>query len=122
MADNKSILIVDDDPVYAKMIREWTKDTYQAFVVISGEQTLKFLTKRGVDMILLDYEMPQMSGTETLGHLREDDSTKDIPVTILSGTNDTATIEKIKALGTEGFLQKTIKKDELLDYLSSKLG
>ena len=73
-------------------------------------------------MILLDYEMPQMSGTETLGHLRENDSTKDIPVTILSGTNDEATIEKIKGLGTEGFLQKTIKKDELLDYLSSKLG
>ena len=122
MADNKSILIVDDDPVYAKMIREWTKDTYQAFVVISGEQTLKFLTKRGVDMILLDYEMPQMSGTETLAHIREDDTTKDIPVTILSGTNDDATIEKIRQLGTEGFLQKTIKKDELLEYLSSKLG
>lgn len=122
MAENKSILIVDDDPVYAKMVREWTKDTYQAFVVVSGEQTLKFLTKRGVDMILLDYEMPQMSGTETLAHIRENDDTKDIPVTILSGTSDEQTLEKIRQLDTQGFLRKTVKKDELLEYLDSKIG
>ena len=52
MADKKSILIVDDDPIYAKMVREWTKDYYQAFVVVSGEQTIRFLTKHTVDMIL----------------------------------------------------------------------
>ncbi len=121
MAD-KSILIVDDDPVYAKMIREWTKDTYQAFVVISGEQTLRFLTKHKVDMILLDYEMPGMSGTETLSHVRENDETKDIPVTMLSGTTDEPTIAKIMELDASGFLRKTIKKEELLDYLGDKIG
>ncbi len=121
MAD-KSILIVDDDPVYAKMVREWTKETYQAFVVVSGEQTLRFLTKHSVDMILLDYEMPGMSGTETLDHIRENDETKDIPVTILSGTTDEPTITKIMELDTSGFLRKTIKKEELLDYLSENIG
>ncbi len=119
---DKSILIVDDDPVYAKMVREWTKETYQAFVVVSGEQTLRFLTKHSVDMILLDYEMPGMSGTETLDHIRENDETKDIPVTILSGTTDESTIAKIMELDTSGFLRKTIKKEELLDYLRENIG
>ena len=119
MADKKSILIVDDDPIYARMVREWTKDYYQAFVVVSGEQTLRFLTKHTVDMILLDYEMPVMSGAQTLDHIRENDATKDIPVTILSGTTDEPTIEKIHQLDTQGFIRKTIKKEEFLECLDN---
>ena len=65
--------------------------------------------------------MPIMSGTQTLEHIRENDSTKDIPVTILSGTTDEPTIEKIHQLDTQGFIRKTIKKEELLEYLDNTI-
>ena len=109
-----SILIVDDDPVFARMVREWTKDDYQAFVVISGEQTLRFLTKHQVDLILLDYEMPEMSGPQTLAALRENPETAGIKVMFLSGATDEESIRVIESLHTQGFMPKTTKKDELL--------
>ena len=120
--EQHSILIVDDDPVYARMVREWTKDAYQAFVVVSGGQALRFLTKRKVDMILLDYEMPEMSGPETMGEIRENPETKDIPITFLSGTSDEETLAKIRALNAAGFVPKTTTKEDLLAYLEQKLG
>ena len=109
-----SVLIVDDDPVYARMVREWTKDDYQAFVVVSGEQTLRFLTKRMVDLILLDYEMPEMSGPETLAKLRENPETAQIPVVFLSGATDEASLREIESLQTAGFIPKTTTKENLL--------
>ena len=118
----KSILIVDDDPVYARMVREWTKDDYQAFVVVSGVQTLKFLTKHGVDLILLDYEMPEMSGPQTLEALRSNPETAGIPVVFLSGAADEASLNEIRSLNTAGFIPKTTTRENLQERLREILG
>ncbi|MBO4396207.1 MAG: response regulator [Eubacterium sp.] len=118
----KSILIVDDDPVYARMVREWVKDDYQAFVVVSGEQMLKFLTKRKTDLILLDYEMSGMSGPQTLTAMRENPETADIKVIFLSGAADDASINEIRSLNTAGFIPKTTTKDNLQQTIRDVLG
>ena len=47
----RSILIVDDDPAYAKMIREWIRDQYNVNIVTAGMHAIKFLTKNMVDLI-----------------------------------------------------------------------
>lgn len=116
-----SLLIVDDDPVYARMVREWTKDDYQSFVVVSGEQTLRFLSKRTVDMILLDFEMPEMSGPQVLEALRANPDTASIPVMFLSGATDEASLQKIESLNTSGFIPKTVKKEGLLERVAEVL-
>ena len=117
-----SILIVDDDPVYARMVREWTKDDYQAFVVVSGEQTLRFLSKRTVDMILLDYEMPEMSGPQVIEALRANPETAGIPVMMLSGAVDEESLKVIESLDILGFVPKTTKKEGLLERIAESLG
>ena len=117
-----SILVVDDDPVYARMVREWTKDAYQAFVVVSGEQTLRFLSKHTVDLILLDYEMPEMNGPQTLAALRENPDTAGITVVFLSGAADEASLNEIRSLTTAGFIPKTTTKEALLAKVEEILG
>ncbi len=113
----KSILVVDDDPQYLTMVREWLKDTYKVTMVNSGLQAIKYLGKNKVDLILLDHEMPVTSGPQVLEMLRSDEETRSIPVMFLTGKRDKESVMKVVALKPEGYFLKGIQRDELLENL-----
>jgi CheY-like chemotaxis protein len=113
----KSILIVDDDPQYLTLIREWLKGTYKVSMANSGLQAIKFLGKHKVDLILLDHEMPITGGPQVLEMLRNDPETKSIPVIFLTGKSDKESVMKVVALRPEGYFLKNIQKEELLEKL-----
>ena len=114
----KSILVVDDDPNYLSLVREWLKDTYKVFMANSGLQAIKWLGKNTVDLILLDHEMPVTSGPQVLEMLRSDDETKSIPVMFLTGKSDKESVMQVVSLKPEGYFLKNIQKDELLEKLN----
>ena len=113
----KSILIVDDDPQYLTLVREWLKGTYKVSMANSGLQALKWLGKNKVDLILLDYEMPVTSGPQVLEMLRSDAETKSIPVMFLTGKGDKESVMAVVALRPESYFLKSIQKEELLEKL-----
>lgn len=113
----KSILIIDDDPTYMGLVREWLKDEYKVSMATSGLQGIKLLGKNSVDLILLDHEMPVTSGPQVLEMLRSDDDTKNIPVIFLTGKGDKESVMQVVALKPEGYLLKTIEREELLQNL-----
>ena len=113
----KSILVVDDDPQYLTMVREWLKTSYKVSMVNSGLQAIKWLGKNKVDLILLDHEMPVTSGPQVLEMLRSDPETSSIPVMFLTGKRDKQSVMKVVALKPEGYFLKGIRKDELLEKL-----
>jgi CheY-like chemotaxis protein len=113
----RSILIVDDDPQYLTMVREWLKGTYKVAMANSGLQAIKWLGKNKVDLILLDHEMPVTSGPQVLEMLRSDEETRSIPVMFLTGKRDKESVMAVVALRPEGYFLKDIKKDELLEKL-----
>ena len=113
----KSILIVDDDPNYLGLVREWLKETYKVSMANSGLQAIKWLGKNKVDLILLDHEMPVTSGPQVLEMLRSDEETKSIPVMFLTGKSDKESVMAVVALRPEGYFLKNIGKDELLEKL-----
>lgn len=113
----KSILIVDDDPSYLSLVRDWLKGTYRVSMANSGLQAIKWLGRNKVDLILLDHEMPVTSGPQVLEMLRSDNETKDIPVMFLTGKSDKESVMKVVSLRPEGYFLKTIGKDELLKQL-----
>ncbi len=119
------ILIVDDDPAYAKMIKAWIKDIYRVDVVTAGAQAITFLGRlpgdKKVDMILLDYEMPVMNGPQVFKLLKEEPVTKDIPVIFLTGAGNEEALSLIKSLEPKGYISKTSTRDELLEYLGERL-
>ena len=109
-----SILVVDDDATYVGLVRDWLKDKYKVSLAISGLQAISLLATTHVDLILLDYEMPITSGPQVLEMLRNDPSTKDIPVIFLTGKSDKESVMKVVSLKPEGYLLKSIKREELL--------
>ena len=94
----KSILIVDDDAQYLKLVREWLKGTYKVAMANSGLQAIKYLGKNTADLILLDHEMPVTSGPQVLEMLRTDPETKSIPVMFLTGKSDKKSVMEVVAL------------------------
>lgn len=117
------ILIVDDDPAYARMIKEWLKDSYQVDIVTAGMQAITFLVKHKVDLILMDYEMPVVDGPQLVQMLRQDEATAHIPVVFLTGVSDREYVERVMALKLElsGYVLKSTPKDDILRYLKKKL-
>lgn len=119
--DKKHILIVDDDPSYAKMVREWLKDKYQVSIVTAGIQAITFLARKSVDLILLDYEMPVVDGPQVFQMLRQEPSTQNIPVVFLTGVGGKDQVERVLKLKPNGYVLKSTTKEKLLDYLKSKV-
>ncbi len=115
----KNILIVDDDPTYAKMVREWLKTTYKVSVATAGMQAITHLLKNKVDLILLDYEMPLVDGTQVFQMLRSDPETKDIPVIFLTGIGSRDRVEKAMKLRPDGYILKTTPRERLMESLNS---
>lgn len=117
----KHILIVDDDPSYAKMVREWLKDVYQVSIVTAGIQGITFLAKNTVDLILLDYEMPVVDGPQVFQMLRQEPSTQGIPVVFLTGVGTKEQVERVLQLKPNGYVLKSTTREKLLSYLQSQL-
>ena len=115
--NRKRILIVDDDATYLGLIRGWLKNDYKVSMANSGLQAIKWLGSNHVDLILLDYEMPVVTGPQVLEMLRNDSETQNIPVIFLTGKSDKGSVMKVVALKPEGYLLKTIERDELLREL-----
>ena len=116
-AFKKSILIVDDDPQYLTMVREWLKGTYKVSMANSGLQAIKWLGKNKVDLILLDHEMPVTSGPQVLEMLRSDPETCKIPVMFLTGKGDKESVMAVVNLKPDGYFLKGIQKKELLEKM-----
>ncbi len=113
----KRILIIDDDPQYLSLIRQWLNGMYKISVANSGLQGIKYLGKNKVDLILLDYEMPVTSGPQVLEMLRSDEDTKNIPVIFLTGKSDKDSVMSVVGLRPEGYLLKSIEKEKLIEKL-----
>ncbi|SDB13424.1 Response regulator receiver domain-containing protein [Pseudobutyrivibrio sp. YE44] len=110
----KSILVVDDDPSFMGVVREWLKDDYKVSMANSGLRAIKWLASNKVDLILLDYEMPVTDGPQVLEMLRADDETKDTPVIFLTGKDDKESVMSVVSLKPQGYVLKSAGKDELM--------
>lgn len=115
----KSILIVDDDPTFLQMIREWLKDTYRIGMANSGTQAVAWLATNKADLILLDYDMPVLDGPKVLEMLRSESFSSSTPVMFLTGKNDKESVTNVIALKPADYLLKTISKDKLLSTLDA---
>ena len=118
----KHILVVDDNPMMLKVIKESLRDKYEVATAINGKIARKYLTNKSVDLILLDYEMPEENGPEVLEKLRQDEATKDIPVIFLTGVKDKSKIQKVLQLRPQGYLLKPIEHDKLIEAIKNQFG
>lgn len=107
-ADGKmrEILIIDDDPVYLKAIKNILSDTYSVKAANSGMDGIAYISKHRPDLVLLDYEMPVVNGDTVIKMFDENEDTRDIPVIFLTGKDDRDTVMKLLELKPAGYLLK----------------
>ncbi len=108
----KRILIVDDDPTMLRMIKSLLSEKYHVYMANSGMNAITFLATNEVDLILLDYEMPVISGAKVLEMIRSEIKTESIPVMFLTAKNDKESVMNVLALKPEKYLLKTMPPEE----------
>ena len=115
---SKSILLVDDDKFFLKMVHNWLSEKYKVTTVESGMQAITYLANHTPDLILLDYEMPVTDGPQVLEMIRSEKNTADTPVVFLTGKGDRESVERVLSLGPDGYILKSIGKVQLLEKVS----
>ena len=118
----RHILVVDDNAMMLKMLKEHLHDQYDVATAASGRVALKFLERKTTDLILLDYEMPDESGPDVLEKLRASDMTKNIPVIFLTGVTDAKKIKEALSLNPQSYLLKPVDREKLLDTINKTIG
>jgi CheY-like chemotaxis protein len=124
-----TILLAEDDPGDQKLIKKSSKDQRIAndlYVVDSAEEALDFLYHRGKygeetprpDLILLDLNMPGMSGKEFLKGVKEDDYLKVIPVNVLTTSDSERDILESHSLHANGYLKKPMDLPEFREIMN----
>jgi phosphoserine phosphatase RsbU/P len=114
VAGPASILVVDDAPTNLQVLSGMLKDRgYKARPVPSGKLALQAARRDPPDLILLDINMPEMSGYEVCEHLKADDHLKGIPVIFISALTEPLDKVKAFAIGGVDYITKPFQMEEL---------
>ena len=125
------IILVEDNPDDAFL-------TIRAFKVLklddkiihlkNGEEAIDFIIHHkpfrdevfteDVRLVLLDLKMPRVDGIEVLVRIRNNEATKDMPVVILTASDDDPDIKRCKELGANSYIVKPVTADEFLAVVS----
>lgn len=100
------ILIIEDVPFFIELYQIALEEAgYQVLKARDGEEGLKMASEHP-DLILLDMMLPKISGIEVLKKLRSENSTKDIPILVLTNYSQNEIIKEANDLGIQGYLHK----------------
>lgn len=121
-----NILIVDDSPVMRAFIRKAVGltglDVGEYCEAGNGEDALKLLGERRVDLVLSDINMPHMNGKELVRRMESDELLRAIPVIVVSTDSSHGRVQQMLALGVKGYVSKPFLPEELRDEVEKVLG
>jgi PAS domain S-box-containing protein len=119
----RSLLYVEDNPANLKLVEHLIarRPDLRLLTAIDGRQGIALARSAQPEMILMDINLPDISGIEALLLLAEDPATADIPVVALSANAMPHDIEKGLAAGFFRYLTKPLKVKEFMDALEETL-
>jgi CheY-like chemotaxis protein len=121
---SRVVLIVDDDE-HIREIAQVTLEAIAGWTVVtaaSGQEGIARALAEQPDAILLDVMMPEMDGPTTVGKLKASESTRDIPVVLLTAKVQAEDKRNFMDLGIEGIISKPFDPMTLADEISHTLG
>lgn len=114
-----SILIVEDNPVQAKLVEAYLRDTEPTKVAPDGEAALKELSANPYEIVLLDINLPGIDGYEVCRQIKEDPRLSDTSVIFLSANGEEEDRLKGFEVGGHDFLAKPVARAELLAKIAA---
>ncbi|MBN2302832.1 MAG: hybrid sensor histidine kinase/response regulator [Anaerolineae bacterium] len=117
-----AILIVDDTPANLSLLADILSTSgYTVTEALDGPAALEIVHTTPPDLILLDIWMPGMDGYQVCQHLKNDESTHDIPVIFISALSDVDGIVRAFDVGGVDYITKPVKMKEVLARVASQL-
>lgn len=108
-AGSEKILIIDDNSMNRDLLRQWLEPRgYRVEEATGGRQGLEFIAEQAYDLVLLDLRMPDLSGIELLKALKEQARLPQLPVVILSASDELKDVASCIAHGAIDYLVKPI--------------
>lgn len=120
--EKKHVLVIDDDPLMHKLIKEYLGDKYSVAAAINGKIAYKFLEAKETNLILLDYEMPDENGVEVLEKIRLNPKHANIPIVFLTGVSDRERLYKVLMMKPQGYLTKPVDREKLIGTIEKFIG
>ena len=117
-----NVLAVDDIPLNLVLVQKMlSRFNFKLRTAKSGQEALDAVAEQKPDLILLDLMMPGIDGFEVIRRLRENPSTADIQIVILSALNSNEDVVKGFKAGANDFIMKPIIMEKLLSCVVNQL-
>ncbi len=124
----RTAVVIDDEPDMTKYLSSILEDNGFAVRIANDARSGEDLIRESPpDIILLDLMMPGRAGTTLFVKLRGDDTTKDIPLVMVSGIREELNIDwsdmtkKFKARKPDAFIEKPVEPDTLMSVINDVL-
>ena len=121
MESKKKILLIDDEEDFCFFVKGNLENTgeFDVLVTTSGKEGIKLARGEKPDLILLDINMPEMSGDEVAQILSSRPETKEIPVVFLTAlvTKDEVGNEGMASIGKRNYIAKPVTTKELVTVI-----
>jgi len=121
--ERKTILAIDDDLTTLTLIRKILEKDYDVCLAKSADSALYILNNTGVDLILLDMEMPTMSGLDFMGRLRESKNHyyNKMPIIFVTSHGTKDILVKVTKSGANDFIVKPVNPKIILQKVAAIL-
>lgn len=116
-SDLPTAVIVDDDPVFLKIIEEYLRETFSSTGFSNVEAALEYLDTNPVDLVISDINMPGTDGYMFRQKLQKRGGLDTVPFIYLTGSGSNDNRDKAAELSIDGFLTKPVKKQELISTI-----
>lgn len=119
-----SVLVVDDATFIRDLVKKGLRDHFpgvQIAEAINGRKAQQLLTRQPIDLILCDWEMPELSGLELLSWCREQDSLKSVPFIMVTSRGDKENVVQAIQAGVSDFIGKPFSNEQLITKVKKAL-
>lgn len=121
-----NILIVDDSTPMRAVIKKIVKasgfEVGQFFEAVNGREALKVLNQEWIDLVLTDYNMPDMNGLELVEEMKKDDDLKSIPAVMITTEGSRERVEEFMAKGVIDYIKKPFTPEQIKQKLKQIMG
>ena len=117
----KTILLVDDNDDYRNLIKNLlTGESYKVLDAQNGVVAMTLIRRSSPDLVILDFNMPQMNGYELIQEIRQHWETRNIPIIMFTGASNRGNLKSLD-LPISDFLEKPVTNRVLLRSVASAL-
>jgi len=114
----KTILYVEDNEMNRKIVRDLLKrTTYQVIEAFDGEAGVAMALERRPDLVLMDIQLPKISGMEAMRRLRAESATANTPIIAITSFALSGDEQKAKEAGATAYLAKPYSPFDLLNLI-----